>query len=148
MTFCLIFTHALISISIIYYRKPEIELVSKKKKYRKEKLLEHARFSRVSSFSHYTKYICTRFFLSHHFISWSCDLVKEQKSTTCYNGCVYKTLICAFSDAVTLSCSQPTGQCMGLRDCFVSLPAALCVVLALVPASFTVITQVAHLQQK
>lgn len=31
MTFCLIFTHALISISIIYYRKPEIELVSKKK---------------------------------------------------------------------------------------------------------------------
>lgn len=147
MTFCLIFTHALISISIMYYRKPETELVSRKN--RKKKLLEHARFSRVSSFSHYTKYICTRFFLSHHFILklWFSQ-TKEWKSTTCYNGRVYKALICAFSEAITLSCFQPTGQCMGLRDSFVPLPAALCAVITLIPASSAVITQVDHLRQK
>lgn len=93
----------------MYYRKPETELVSRKT--RKKKLLEHARFSRVSSLSHYTKYICTGFFLSHRFILklWFSQR-KEWKSTTCYNGCVYKTLICAFPEVLTLSCFQTTGQ--------------------------------------
>jgi len=71
--------------------------------------------------------------------------MKEWKSTTCYNGRVYNTLIYAFSKAVTSSCFQPTGQCMGLGICFVPLPAALCAVLMLIPASSTVTTQVAHL---
>lgn len=145
--FCLIFTHALISILIMYYRKPETELVSRKT--RKKKMLEHARFSRVSSCNHYPKFIFTRFFSSHLFILklWFSQ-TKEWKSTTCYNGCVCWTLIGAFSEAVTLSCFHPTGQCMGLRDCFVPLPAALYAVITYIPASSTVRTQVAHLWQK
>ena len=74
--------------------------------------------------------------------------MKEWKSTTRYNGRAYKTLTCAVSEAVTLSCFQPTGQCMGLQDCFVPLAAALCAVITLIPASSTFVPQVTHPQQK
>lgn len=45
--------------------------------------------------------------------------MKEWKSTICCNGCVHKTVICAFSKAVPLSCLQAAGQCVQLGDvCF------------------------------
>lgn len=104
---------------------------------------------RVSSSSHYTKYICTRFSLSYHFILklWFSQM-KEWKSTMCYSGLVYWTIGCDFSEAVTLSCFQPTGQHLGLRSCSVPLPAVLCVVITLICASSTPKTQVAYWEQE